>query len=78
MCINCQRTSATVSGLLYNYKSPSASTWKEREDIKKASPIAEMLKESARAVSVREIKTHYAGLACLRLLLDCQLIARAG
>lgn len=77
MCINCQRTSATVSGLLYNYKSPSASTWKERENIK-ASPIAEMLKESARAVSLREIKTHYAGLAWLGLLLVCQLRARAG
>lgn len=82
MCINCQRTSATVSGLLYNYQSPSASTWKESENVKKAwrkaSSAAEMFKENARAISVREIKTHHAGLACLGLLSDCQLTARAG
>lgn len=82
MCIKCRRTPATVSGLLYNYQHPSASTWKESENVKKAwrkaSPTAEKLKENARAISVREIKTHYAGLACLGLLLDCQLTARAG
>lgn len=78
MCINCQNTSATVSGLLTITSLPQEAPEGKGEHKKKASPIAEMLKENARAISVREIKTHYAGLACLGLLLNCQLTARAG
>lgn len=84
MCTNCQRTSGTLSGLLFNYQSTSASVCKESEQEKKikasrkASPTAEMLKDNARAISDKEIKTCHADLACLELLLNGQLTASVG
>lgn len=51
--------------------------WERKKGLKKSLTNSEMLAENARAISVRGIKTHYAGLACLGLLLDCQLTARA-
>lgn len=45
---------------------------------RKASPTAEMLKDNARAISDKEIKTCHADLACLELLLNGQLTASVG
>lgn len=83
MCINCRRTSASLSGLLFNYQSTSANVCKESEQEKKkasrkASPTSEVVEDTARAISVREINTCHADLACLELLLDGQLTASTG